>query len=190
MEFSDNGYQVIKNFLEPDFVQFIQDYFSMKINCGDVSLEDPQAKGSYTWYSDYLIETILQNSCEILGTTIGIKLLPTYTFTRLYSKGDTLKKHLDRPSCEISATLSLGYSTDSDINPIYFSKTIDETNSVKILLEPGDLCIYKGCELYHWRPPVQNSWSLQSFLHFVDGEGVNKHLVYDGRDYLGFPLKN
>jgi signal peptidase I len=185
MTFNKNGYEVIKQFIEKDFVEFTQDYFSLKINSGDMDLDDPQAKGNYTWYGDPLIETILQNSCEPIGNIIGVKIVPTYCFTRLYNKGDVLKKHLDRSSCEISATLSLGYSDDSSPNPICFSNNIDEI--VEIYLEPGDLCVYRGCDLYHWRPPIQNTWLLQSFLHFVDGEGQYKNFIYDGREYLGFP---
>jgi hypothetical protein len=187
MNFNENNFQIIRNFIEPDFVEFIQDYFSMKINAGDVSFEDQQVVGSYEWYSDTLTETILQNSCEAISKKIGIPIVPSYSFTRLYMKGDELTKHIDRASCEISATLSLGYSKDNYMNPIYFSKYSDERNVEEIILYPGDLCVYKGCSLYHWRPPIQNKWLLQTFLHFVNAEGEYKHKIYDERPYLGFP---
>lgn len=185
MNFNEKKFQIIRNFIEPDFVEFIQDYFSMKINAGDVSFEDQQVVGSYEWYGDTLTETILQNSCEVISKEIGTPILPTYSFTRLYMKGDELTKHIDRPSCEVSATLSLGYSQDTYINPIYFSKYFDERNAEEIILYPGDLCVYKGCDLYHWRPPLQNKWLLQTFLHFVNAEGEYKHKIYDERSYLG-----
>jgi hypothetical protein len=186
MTFKDNGFQVIKNFLEPDFVEFIQDYFAMKANCGDFNSDTPQVVGSYEWYSDAMAETILQNSCQAISTQIGINILPTYSFTRLYLEGDVLEKHIDRPECEISATLSLGYSNNGFINPIYFSKDIDENDAKEILLTPGDLCVYSGCTLYHWRPPIKNKWLLQTFLHFVNSEGIYKNKIYDSRPYLGF----
>ena len=186
MTFKQNGFQIIKNFLEEDFVEFIQDYFSMKANSGEVVFENQQDIGSYEWYSDILSETILQNSCEPISNIIGVNLLPTYSFVRLYMQGDELKKHVDRSSCEISATLSLGYDKSKEINPIYFSKSIDGLDAQEILLNPGDLCVYRGCNLYHWRPKIQNKWLLQTFLHFVDAEGQYKDNIYDNRPYLGF----
>lgn len=186
MTFKKNGFQVIKNFLEEDFVEFTQDYFSMKVNSGEIEIEDQQVIGSYEWYSDTLSETILQNSCESISNIIGINLLPTYSFVRLYMQGDELEKHIDRPSCEISATLSLGYDKNKGINPIYFSQTIDGLDAEEILLNPGDLCVYRGCDLYHWRPKIENKWVLQTFLHFVDADGPHKDNIYDNRSYLGF----
>jgi hypothetical protein len=186
MSFKENGFQIIRNFLETDFVEFIQDYFSMKANSGDIVFSEQQVIGSYEWYGDTMTETILQNSCEPISNIIGIKILPTYSFVRLYMQEDELEKHIDRPSCEISATLSLGYDKSKGINPIYFSKFMDGSNAEEILLNPGDLCIYRGCNLYHWRPPIENKWLLQTFLHFVDAEGPYKNNIYDNRPYLGY----
>jgi hypothetical protein len=191
MDFKQKGYHVVKNFIEPEFLKFIQDYFAIRINAGDASLYDTQAPNSYSFYGDPLTETILQNSCEALSDIIGIKLLPTYSYARLYTTGDELKIHIDRPSCEISATLSLGIPEGDEINPILFSNNSDGSNPSEILLEPGDLCVYRGCNLYHWRPPVKSKWYLQSFFHFVKQDGKYKNLIYDERPYLGFkPIDN
>ena len=184
-DFEKNGFFIVRNFLEKDFIDFIQQYFFLRIKAGHSKSGDEQAPGSYPFYSDPVIETILLCSVDSLSKISGKKLLPTYTYTRLYSRGDELKIHRDRPSCEISATLSLGIPNGDPINPIYFSKTEDEKDAIEILLNPGDLCMYKGCDLYHWRPPFTQKWYLQSFLHYVDGEGPYKDNIYDGRHYLG-----
>jgi hypothetical protein len=39
----------------------------------------------------------------------GKKLFPTYAYARWYAPGDELKIHRDRDSCEISATITLGF---------------------------------------------------------------------------------
>jgi hypothetical protein len=186
MTFKENSYQIIKNFLEPDFVLFIQDYFALKINAGTSIMDEGQVYGSHSFYGDYLVETILQNSCESISKIINIKIVPTYSYARCYMKGDELEIHRDRESCEISATISLGHSNDFPTNPIYFSKNSDKSESTEVILNPGDLCLYRGCDLWHWRPPVENKWHLQAFLHFVDSEGKNKEFIYDQRPYLGF----
>ena len=37
-----------------------------------------------------------------------LKLISTYSYARIYKKGDVLKRHKDRFSCEISTTMFLG----------------------------------------------------------------------------------
>ncbi len=183
MIFQRKGYQVIENFLELDFVNFIQEYFFVRINAQQ-SVVDPQAPFSYSFYADPLIETILGKSCEPLSDITGINLAPQYSYVRLYKENDELVIHRDRPSCEISATLALGFSQEG-INSIFFSENEDQSNATEIKLNPGDLCLYRGCDLYHWRPPFKNKWHLQAFLHYVDINGPHKDLIYDGRSFLG-----
>lgn len=185
--FEKNKYHVVKNFLNEDFVQFIQSYFYTRIRGGQTSAGDDQAPNSFAIYGDLLMDTILGNSVDSLSKIVGFKLLPTYTYTRLYGKGDELKIHRDRRSCEISATLSLGFPDKTSINPIYFSTHEDGSNATQILLEPGDLCLYRGCELYHWRPPFEQNWYLQSFFHYVNANGEFAKRIYDTRPYLGMP---
>ena len=97
-----------------------------------------------------------------------LQLIPTYSYARLYKKGDILKRHKDRPSCisQISTTINLG----GDPWPIFIDGTgannvIDEYKNIhkpnapkgtKVLLEVGDIVssVYSGCELSeHWREP-------------------------------------
>jgi len=183
MSFKENGYLVIRNFLDKDFLDFVQDYFFIRVKSGKSSKNDSQVPGAYCFYSDPLCETILDRSCKELSEKIKINLLPTYSYTRIYLKGNELTKHRDRSSCEISATLSLAH--DGEVSPIYFSKNEDESDSVEILLNPGDICIYRGCDLWHWRKPFENNWYLQTFLHYVDSDGQYKDFIYDKRSFLG-----
>ena len=185
--FKEKGYHIIRNFLSEDFVKFVQSYFYTRLRAGQATLGDPQAPNSFIFYGDPLMDTILGNSAASLSEVIGYKLSPTYTYTRLYGKGDELEIHRDRPSCELSATLALGIPNETVINPICFSTKEDRSDAIEILLEPGDLCLYRGCDLYHWRPPFEQDWYLQAFLHYVNAEGEYKNNIYDGRPYLGMP---
>jgi len=187
--FKEKGYEIVRNFLDKDsdFIEFIQSYFYTRLRAGQAVIGDMQAPNSFIFYGDPLMDTILGNATNSLSKLTGYNLLPTYTYTRLYGKGDELKIHRDRPSCELSATLALGIPNETPINPIYFSTKEDRSDAVKILLEPGDLCLYRGCDLYHWRPPFEQDWYLQAFLHYVNADGENKNNIYDGRPYLGMP---
>ncbi len=179
--FKKNGYLVIPNFIEENFLKFIEQYFYLCIMSGKAELSDHQAPFGYSFYGDPLMETVLQCSTKKISELCGIELSPTYSYTRLYKKGDELECHKDRPECEISATIALG--NEGDLNSIYFSK--DKENISEIKLNPGDACLYKGSELYHWRDRFTQEWYLQSFIHFVDKNGEYKESIYDGRPYLG-----
>ena len=187
MSFKENDYHIIREFLEPNFVAFINQYFFTRINSGQAVLGDMQAPNAYCFYGDPLMDTILGEAAHELSKIAGYKLLPTYSFTRLYGKGDELKIHLDRPSCELSGTLALGVPDGEEINQIYFSRNDDKSDAIAIHLNPGDLCLYHGCDLYHWREPFTQRWYIQSFLHYVNADGPHKDFLYDKRPYLGVP---
>ena len=128
----------------------------------------------------------------------GLKLIPTYTYMRIYEKGNILRRHKDRPSCEISTTLNLG----GDPWPIFLDPTgqtfvIDEfkqihkpnaPKGIKVNLDPGDMLIYSGCDLEHWREPFEGEACAQVFLHYNNGNGpFGKDNLYDKRPILGIP---
>ena len=128
----------------------------------------------------------------------GLKLVPTYANCRLYKNGNILRRHKDRPSCEISTTLCLGGDpwaifidpTGAD-NVIDEFKNIHKPNApkgVKVLLKPGDMIIYAGCELEHWREPFQGKFCGQVFLHYNHADGpFAKTNLLDKRPLLGIP---
>ncbi len=185
MTFNEQGYKIIRGFLDQEFVNFINQYFFNRINAGESEIGDSQAPNSYVFYGDPLMDTILGESTEKLSEVAGYSLLPTYSYTRLYGKGDELVIHRDRPSCELSGTIALGIPAGEKINPIYFSVNQDKSDAIEIKLNPGDLCLYHGCDLYHWREPFTQKWYLQSFLHYVNADGPYKDFLYDKRFYLG-----
>ena len=54
--------------------------------------------------------------------------------------------------------------------------------------DAGDLVIYRGCDVNHWREKLQhseNSWHLQGFFHYVDANGPYAEYMYDRRPMIG-----
>jgi hypothetical protein len=97
----------------------------------------------------------------------------------MYTKFADLKKHKDRPSCEISVTVMI--DSDGTNWPIFIDGT-------KIDLEPGDAAIYLGCEVEHWRETFDGDWHAQAFLHYVDQDGPNKDYKFDKHRGLGIEI--
>jgi len=135
--------------------------------------QDDQCPLSESIYNDVYLKQILNNLAEPLSDQLGIKLLPAYCYSRIYKPGETLEWHTDRPACEISGTLTLGHAEESRIWPIYFGKDMDDRIGEQVQIDVGDMVMYRGEELPHWRTTYKGKWQTQVFFHFVDAEGQN-----------------
>jgi hypothetical protein len=117
--------------------------------------------------------------------TTGLKLNANYSYARIYKNGDILKRHKDRFSCEISTTLNLGGNSW----PIYLEPSGKENlKGIKVNLKQGDMLVYKGNELEHWREKFEGENCVQVFLHYnnLKTKG-SKENIYDRRPHLGLP---
>lgn len=177
--FEKNSYVVLKDALTPQQCdEFVTHMFNLHKE-GKL-INDDQCPLSDAIYGDPLFDDLLQKFAKPIGDNVGRTLLPTYTYARIYRPGEILKRHKDRPACEISATLTLGYEANK-VWPIFF----DEEKEIAVDLQPGELAVYKGCDILHWRPPFKGEWHVQLFLHYVDANGPHKNHAKDGRPEFG-----
>jgi len=199
MSFAENKYQVIKNAISSDLANFGFNYFLLKRQAVDYmyknnimaespllgTWKDEQVPNVYSHYSDFFMETLLMKVMPIMKEQTGLELIPTYSYARVYEKGSVLHRHKDRPSCEISTTLNLG----GEPWPIFVDGTGGINNKgIQIDLSPGDMLVYSGCELEHWRESFTGNLCAQVFLHYnhINGQFKNTNL-FDGRPNLGLP---
>lgn len=115
---------------------------------------------------EYMFETLHERLWPTAEGIVGEALIPTYAYARLYSNGDVLEKHTDRPACEVSITIQLGRSHHYAW-PIYMG-------GQRFDLAEGDGVIYPGCDVEHWRESCdgpEGYYSGQVFLHFVRKNG-------------------
>jgi len=214
MIFQYKKYQVIKNAISYELANFIFNYFLLKRDAvkwmyqNNITYDtgllgtwtDKQIPNTYSHYADPVMETLLMKVLPKMQKETGLQLIPTYSYARLYKKGDILHRHKDRPSCEISCTLNLG----GDPWPIFIdgtgadsvlsgreTTTIVKPNApegTKVLLEVGDMLVYSGCKLEHWREPFEGETCGQVFLHYnhVNGPFADKNR-FDKRPMLGIP---
>lgn len=188
MSFKNDKYEIVERAISEEMASFIYRYFIMKrqtyLHMKDTQYLSPyddtlgfwtdeQIPGTYNSYCDLAVETLAQQMIPTLLEVTGYKLHHQYTYTRIYKYGDILHRHKDRPSCEISCTLNLG----GDEWPIWLDPTGGKNNKgISYVLKPGDLLIYRGCELEHWREPFTGDRVVQAFLHYNDLEGPFKKL--------------
>jgi hypothetical protein len=138
------------------------------------------------------MDSLLDLSNLSINRFTGLELLPQYTYWRLYQKDNDLKKHIDRISCEVSMTVCLGFDV-SNVNlekyPNYqWPMWIKDLSGkeIPINMAPGDMIIYRGCEVEHWREKFKGLNQAQVFMHYNDANGPFKQ-IYDNRSMLGIP---
>ena len=199
--FNEKKYQVIKKVISYEFANFAFNYFLLKRDAvawmhennyiseftpGFGTWKDKQIPNTYSCYGDMFMETLMMKVLPVMQRRTGLNLIPTYTYTRAYKKGDILHRHKDRPSCEISTTVNLG----GDEWPIYIDPTGGDNvpTGNQVDLKVGDMLVYSGCELEHWREPFEGNVCVQTFLHYNDAEGsFGKENIFDKRPMLGIP---
>ena len=202
MSFKKNKYVVIKEAISKDLAAFVANYFSIKkqvydtcrqarfISPYEVLLGEYEGAGgqiphTYSHYSDIAMETLMLKCQAMMEKITGLKLTPAYTFARIYKHGDILKRHKDRFSCEISTTMNLA----GDPWPIYLEPSGKEgLKGIKVDLKPGDMLVYSGCELEHWRNKFKGKECIQVFLHYNNKKTPGaKENMFDKRPHLGLP---
>ena len=198
-ELANFGYNYL--LLKREAVKWMHDnnYIS-KFTPGFGTWEDKQIPNTYSIYGDTFMETLMMKVLPIMQQRTDMNLIPCYTYTRIYKEGDILHRHKDRPSCEISTTLHLGgnswpiFLDPTGANNILSGRettTIVKPNAPKgipIDLEVGDMLVYSGCELEHWREPFEGDNCAQVFLHYnnIDGPFGTEN-KFDKRPLLGIP---
>ena len=214
MSFKKNKYTIIRQAISKDLATFIANYFSMQKQVydtcnakryfspfetilGNYETKDEQIPDTYSQYGNIAMETLLLKCQPGMEKATGLKLYPAYTYARIYKKGDELKRHKDRFSCEISTTMNLG----GDDWPIYlepnselggviegFGYVSKNTKGVRVDLKPGDMLVYRGCELEHWRKKFKGKECVQVFLHYNNCKTPGaRDNMFDKRLHLGLP---
>jgi hypothetical protein len=169
-------HQLIKNFLTQEEINLLSDYCRILHRQNKTNFDNQNSNFDSSFYADPLTESLMLNKRKLVEEKSNIKLLPTYSYFRIYTYQSDLPKHKDRPSCEVSVSVHI----NSDGTPweIFFDGEKYET-------VPGDAILYKGCEVEHWRKPFEGDWHAQTFLHYVDLNGPNKKFFMDQRRMWG-----
>ena len=184
-EFQNKGYVHLKSALDKQSCEVLTNELKTLVETKK-TIKDSQCPLSEAVHGAQIFDNLLEAMLPYFEQQLGLKLYPTYSYARLYNQqGEELKNHRDRPACEISATITLGF--EGDVWSIYMGDDEDKTLNVnKIDMEIGDAVMYRGMDKWHWREPYsEGKWQAQVFLHYVDQNGPHAEWKYDKRESLG-----
>jgi len=193
MSFKDRGYCIQKQIIDKQFADFLYSYLQLKkkvfYTLSDMNLISPYnldwgGKGdsmcpdTFAIYGDAAMDNLIVFLKKKVEKQTKLELIESYSYARLYKKGDDLRKHRDRKECAVSLTLNLG----GDKWPIFL---LDKKGiQTDITLKPGDALLYQGTDLPHWREKFKGNACGQLFLHYTLS---NANVIYDSRKHIGLP---
>jgi predicted 2-oxoglutarate/Fe(II)-dependent dioxygenase YbiX len=150
--------------------------------------QDDQCPKSQAVHGAMAFDKLLVDLLPHFEKASGKRLYPTYSYARLYAPDDELVIHTDRESCEISATLTLGF--EGDVWAIYMGDE-GKANPSRIDMAVGDAVLYRGMDKHHWRERyTEGKWQAQVFLHYVDADGKHAEWKFDKRPSLNLPVED
>ena len=185
--FESEGYDVIRDFFTHEQIDsLVQGLISSRdTRYREAGVEDTEENKfrfndgmipkSYSEYFPSFTESVLKDTLPRIEEHIGLTLFPVSTYARMYYNGATMYKHRDREACEISLTFPIKQGDDPW--PIWLKS--DDGTSVKVILQLGDILVYRGSDLFHWREAFNGNEQWQIMLHYVDANGPVSHRKFD-----------
>lgn len=193
--FKQTGFYVYENAISEDTVKLLKTQFEMLMNVSAfkdgvkelnyktiTKYSDKQVPHSFPQYGHHAFESLMLVIQPKVEEVTGLTLYPCYTYARAMYEGAIMLKHKDRPSCQYSVTMCIDEDKDCEY-PIYMENYAGEVNEV--YLAPGDMIVYNGTELNHWRERYTGKRQIQAFLHYVDANGQYADYKFDKRPILG-----
>jgi len=173
IEIIQNSYLHVPGFIAAnEALSFAKDF---KEHCDKFKVEgDPQAPNSSSVYNYMPFVRLLVEKVPEVSELLGEKVLPTYTYARVYKVGSELLRHRDRPACEISLSINLSKDTDW----LFYLQRPD-SSEICLELQPGDAVMYLGCQADHWREKFAGAEYTQLFMHYVCSNGPKAWTYFD-----------
>jgi alkylated DNA repair dioxygenase AlkB len=182
--FARQGYVVVRQLVPAATVAMLCQHLQRRVAEGNLWMGDTQVPNTPGVHGDPVLDELMEQLRPAVEFCTGLRLYPTYSYTRFYKHGDRLPPHRDRAACEISLSLNL----DQVPAGPWALNVQGEDGATAALLLPGDVLLYRGIALTHWREPFAGERLTQVFLHYVDQNGPHAAEKFDRRTALGKPL--
>jgi hypothetical protein len=170
-ELREKGYAPVDGLLDPSLARVMYKTLLLQQWRGEC-FRDNHVPTAVSVSNIALTDAVLLELRPRIEAIAGCRLVPTYSYARVYFRGDTIIRHRDRGSCEVSVSVHLG--RDGGEASLWFPP------NTKVEMEAGDGAVYLGCQTEHWREPFRGNTMAQIFLHYVEADGAQAAHYFDG----------
>lgn len=182
--FKTHGVVKVPSVLDSNTCDLLTNYIRLKaITKRKVRNGNDPLSGVHREYGDPMMETLLSRFTPVVEQATGLQLWPTLSFCYHYTNGNILTPHTDRSSCEIVAGLCLG--ADQEFRDNNKSWPLQIAGVENIELDYGDMLIFRGHKMQHWRDRFNGQWFVSAILGYVDQNGPYAFQKFDQRAHLG-----
>jgi hypothetical protein len=193
MSFKQKGYEIVRNAISHDCCRMLETEFKMLRDvmkmCGKEQYfdNDTGVQKSFTYYGAFAFDSLSLFLQDKISVIVEEPVYPAFSTSRIMRKGSSLPKHYDRPEgAEIGVTMLISRN-----GPIWNLNLIDfDKREVAADLDVGDMCIFEGSQINHWRDPYEGEEVVQTTMSFVRANGKYSEYKYDKRPYLGFSVES
>tara|TARA_R110002073_G_scaffold8068_1_gene45101 strand:- start:3317 stop:4000 length:684 start_codon:yes stop_codon:yes gene_type:complete len=179
--FSSDRVEMVPRVVSADHLDGIFNQLCLLSAAGDLrgNDEDPMTQ---IFYAPLALEGLFPRIRTVVSQAVGEDVLPAFSFLWLYKRGAGIHRHIDRDSSEIVASITIDTGCEAGW-PIGFEPGTGSEFYVDS--NRGDLVIFEGHSVYHWRNPLDADWHLQAIFNFVRANGPFAKFQFDGRKHLG-----
>jgi hypothetical protein len=163
-ELRANGWLPAKGLLEPSLARVVFKTLLLQQWRGEC-YRDNHVPTASTVVNTALTDALLLDLRPQIESIAGCRIVPTYSYARVYMHGDGFIRHYDRGSCEVSVSIHVG--RDGGEASLCFPP------DSKVAMEQGDGVVYLGCDTDHWRERFGGNTMAQLLLHYVVAGGAH-----------------
>lgn len=176
LKFGRDGFLFLPGVLSPTEACALERLFHAQLGEGTITATPSKYANRSNYYGCKLFNALLVSLLPVIEDVIGEPLWPTFSFARVYRTGSSLEPHVDRAACEITATITIATSVRHPW-PLFLRTKAGAV--LGMAARSGDLVLFSGAELTHWRERFEGDQQLQVFLHYVRQNGEFSHLRFD-----------
>ncbi len=176
--FIQDGYTLIPNAVKDTQLACLEKAFIAQVESGMLLPSPTKYLDRTDYYNCTVFNELLLGQLPLLEQVTQEPLWPTYLYARYYRRGSSLKPHVDRAACEITATITISTTLT---RPWPICLQARSGGDVSVAAKPGDMIVFQGAELKHWREQFEGEQQLQLFLHYVRKRGEFSALRFDAR---------
>jgi hypothetical protein len=170
-ELRAKGWVAARGLLEPALARVVYKTLLLQQWRGE-SYRDNHVPTAATVVNTALTDALLLEVRPRIEAIAGCRLVPTYSYARVYFHDDAFIRHHDRGSCEVSVSIHVG--RDGGEASLWFSP------NHRVDMEEGDGAVYLGCDTDHWRERFSGNTMAQLLLHYVVAGGAHVAEYFDG----------